>query len=79
MHERQKAARYDMTHPGVDIPTEQKAERYDRKAVKEKYAGRTRRRGGATVGSITVPNNFGCDTCRQVPWKCQCAKENSNG
>lgn len=62
MKELEKARKYEATHPGVDIPIEQKAERYDRVAIKSKYAGRIQQRGRAIVGSMTVPDgNFWCE------------------
>lgn len=46
LSEIEKARRYEMRAPGLDIPIEQKAERFERYAIKEKNAGlpRTKRR-----------------------------------
>lgn len=56
--EREKVRRYEKAHPGVDIPAEQKAERYERREVVEKYGGQREllnaRRRKASVGTLVV-------------------------
>lgn len=57
MSESQKVARYEALSPGTGLPAEQRAERYDRIEIKQKYPDGNRRRGRALVGSITIPGN----------------------
>lgn len=60
MNDETKAARYEARTPGVDIPMEQKAERYDRLQVKEKHRGMPRTKRRKPVGMMVVPSNSAC-------------------
>lgn len=57
--ESEKVRRYESRHPGVNIPVEQKAERYDREALAERHGGkielvRGSGRRQASVGRMVV-------------------------
>lgn len=64
LSELDKARRYEMRAPGIDIPIEQKAERHDRYEVKERMAGLPRTKRRTVQHSIRL--NAGtcwCDDC----------------
>ena len=61
LSEAEKARRYEMRAPGVDIPVEQKAERYERYDVKERMAGLSRTRGRVVQHSVQIGGNCWCD------------------
>lgn len=44
LSDEQKAAKYEQRAPGVEIPMEQKAERFDRYRIKDEMRGQPRRR-----------------------------------
>lgn len=75
MREIDKARRYEATHPGIEIPIEQKAERFDRVQVKKKYSDSVRgyepKGRRRTVGRITL------DGLGQSAW-CSCGRLNGH-
>jgi len=65
MNESSAVKAYDARTPGVNIPSEQKFERMERRAVRERYGARSAlqaQRTRATVGTIRIPDgSFWCD------------------
>lgn len=61
LSEIEKARRYEMRAPGVDIPIEQKAERYERYEVKDRMAGLPRTKTRTVQHSIQIGGTCWCE------------------
>ena len=73
LSETEKARRYEQRAPGLDIPVEQKAERYERYEVKDRMAGLSRVRGRVIQHSLVVGGTCWCDDCGKFKHEGPCA------